>query len=151
MGVCKSPIPDDFTSEYWLFSPRWICDLSNGETVFQDDDRPGEEPKSAWLRLRQYCQENNLSITHMRLEFRSNTQRSLPDDAEGYFFCKGCGAFLFGGGTTLGFYLVGYLKGDKVIVHQYKSPEMILVSTEERLAADCEACLIRSAPKPSGA
>ena len=57
---------DPYISAYADSNPIWIVKLSNGETVYQDDGRPDVEPESAWLRLKQYCEDNNLHKTNMK-------------------------------------------------------------------------------------
>lgn len=36
--------------------------LSNNEIVYLDDGREGSQPASAWLRLKEYCDTNNLRV-----------------------------------------------------------------------------------------
>ena len=65
-----------------------MVDLSSGETIFQDDNRDGCDPSSAWLRLSEYVKENKLSINCMRLRYWDHMV-FLPDSADGYYFSKG--------------------------------------------------------------
>ncbi len=127
---------DDFTREQWLGQARWNVRLSNGEHIFQDDGRPGQE-QSAWLRLAGYVREHNLKIEAMWLQFRNEPPRRLPEMAQGYFFRKSIGAF-FPSGVSYGFYLVGHLKDGVVRVTRWKVPEMILVEEEARDPQDEE-------------
>lgn len=122
---------DEFTREKWLNEARWTALLSNGQTVIQDDGRPGADPASAWLRLGMYVTEMNLKIVGLTLQFRSELPLHMPKDAEGYFFRKSMGAFL-NTGQTFGFYLIGHLANGVIHVRQYKVPEMILVETTTR-------------------
>jgi hypothetical protein len=59
---------------------RWIVSLSNGETVF-DDTRPIEP---TWVRLAEYVKANNLSITGLRVQFKSGLELKLPSGQAGY-------------------------------------------------------------------
>jgi hypothetical protein len=43
---------------------RWVASLSNGETIYEDETK-GERP--SWERLSEYCVDNDLSITNLRL------------------------------------------------------------------------------------
>lgn len=131
--VCKQP--DDYTEEYHLRETYWTVKLSNGEYVMQDDNRPGVEPHSAWLRLAEYVRQNRLSIKEMWVQFRSHVESTLPADADGYFFRKCAMGFLFDN-STYGFYLIGYLHNGKVRVQKWKVPELLLVEEEERDPAD---------------
>ena len=49
----------------------WVAVLSNGLTIYQDDERSGKEPV-AWKRLKEYCQSESLNIVGMHLKFRSH-------------------------------------------------------------------------------
>src|SRR5688500_10269504 len=75
---------------------RWVAVLSNGETVYQDDDRPGIKPESAWIRLGNYVNNRGLHIVALSFQFRSHVI-SLPENADGYYFAKGALAFWGGG------------------------------------------------------
>jgi len=79
---------DDFLEEKTI----WVCQLSNGIMVYQDDNRPNISPSSAWLRLKTYALENKVRITRMFLKFRSHVVE-LPHYADAYFFCKGIARF----------------------------------------------------------
>lgn len=59
---------------------RWVASLSNGETIYEDEKR-GLNP--AWERLAQYCEDNDLSITNLRLHI-ANTEVKLPSGQQGY-------------------------------------------------------------------
>lgn len=59
---------------------RWVASLSNGETIYEDVT-PGEKP--AWERLARYVEDNELSITALRLHI-ANTEVKLPSGQEGY-------------------------------------------------------------------
>jgi hypothetical protein len=59
---------------------RWVASLSNGETIYEDETK-GERP--SWERLSEYCVDNDLSITNLRLNI-VNTEVKLPSGKEGY-------------------------------------------------------------------
>ena len=117
----------------------WIVKLSNGETIFQDDYRPGLGQHSAWIRLGDYCQDHSLKIVGMRLEFRSNKVK-LPDNAEGYFFTKAAGAWI--GLPTDNKYGIGVLKDGEVTITFHLVPELISSGTDVRKQEICGECLI---------
>lgn len=123
----------------------WIAELSNGKTVYYDDNRPGNLIHSAWIRLRYYLKENNLSISSLRLKFRSN-QKLVGQNAEGYFFCKQ----LFGGfgKKGKGFYLTGTVNQGILTVEQWAVPELEWSNKEIREITDTE-CLILN-PQSTG-
>lgn len=138
MFVCKQE--DEFTE----LKARWVAILDNGETILQDDGRPGAEPASAWLRLREYIRDDRLKIRRLYLQHRSNIVTPLPDDAAGYFFCNRAVALLFDN-NTYGFYVVGYLTKDNQIETQvWKVPELLLAETGVRSAEEADLFLIRN-------
>jgi hypothetical protein len=59
---------------------RWIASLSNGETIYENSI---EDELPAWTRLARYVEENDLSITNLRLQI-ANTEVKLPAGQEGY-------------------------------------------------------------------
>ena len=127
----------------------WVVNLNNGETIYQDDERPSVSEHSAWVRLRNYCQATGLYITRMVLQFRSHIEEPLPNDADGYFFChQALGMVGLTGNwrdqttETLGFYVIGYVKDGRLYTQQWKVPELQLGIREER-PLDLESpCLI---------
>jgi len=59
---------------------RWVASLSNGETIYENIIK-GEIP--AWVRLAEYCEDHDLSITALRLNI-ANTTVHVPSGKEGY-------------------------------------------------------------------
>jgi hypothetical protein len=129
---------DEFTFE----KCRWLAHLSNGEIIIQDDGRPGMEPPSAWLRLKEYCKQNNVNIINVSLQFRSNHVSPLPAYADGYFFANKYIAIQ--GGFQGGFYLVGVLINDIIQVHNYSVPALEYSGTEIRKVEDAGDFLIKN-------
>ena len=121
---------DSYVSIYADSNPIWTVTLSNGESVYQDDDRPDVYPESAWARLKIYCEENDLHITDMKIRNKGNVQ-SIESNCDGYFFCKGAGAFLFGGETVHSF-VIGVLKDNTLHVRKWRLPELIFEMEERR-------------------
>ena len=121
---------DSYVSIYADANPIWMVTLSNGESVYQDDDRPDVYPESAWARLKIYCEENDLHITDMKIRNKGNVQ-SIESNCDGYFFCKGAGAFLFGGETVHSF-VIGILKDNTLHVRKWRLPELIFEMEERR-------------------
>ena len=127
--VCQ--IEDQYVSE----RVKWIVQLSDGTYVFQDDERPGVYPYSAWTRLKNHLKGSNKFIVRMHLEFRSNRKENAAmANAQAYFFCKqAIGSIGMGEKDTIGCYLVGNLhENGLVIVQQYRVPELILAGEEYR-------------------
>lgn len=155
---------------------RWIATLNDGREVFADDDRPGIQPASAWIRLNRYIQyENNninalkpvfellpllkskeiligsnslsfLSIVGLRIYFRGR-EAKVPDNQQGYFFSKAAGAVMFGD-VTHQYYIIGYIDNNGVLrTSKYKIPELLLFEEEERqIDVNDERLIINNAP-----
>lgn len=130
MPVCKTV--DDFIRD----KLRWVVELSNGETVYEDDDRPGEDPPSAWVRLRAYCHDNRLHVVGMRLQFRTHIVGVGPDEGipDGFYFVKSAYGIMGVDGRqeNYGAYIAGYLKDGKIFVTRWKTPELEQLGHEVR-------------------
>ncbi len=66
----------------YVQSDRWIAQLSDGTTVFQDKI-PGE--KSAWLRLAEHTRDKKLRITCLQLEAYGSTVLLNNKDVIGWW------------------------------------------------------------------
>jgi len=130
MSVFLSKEFDSYINQYADSNPIWIAELSNGETVYQDDGRPNVKPESGWLRMKQYCEENNLHIESIKVRNRSHIE-DVGSGYDGYFFCKGAGALLFQD-LTVHTFNIGHLKDDKLYVRTWRLPELIPERFEER-------------------
>jgi len=92
---------------------RWIASLSNGETIFEDSrkDRP------TWQRLSEYLEENDLSITQLRVQI-GGLEVKLPKNQEGYIQKKK----IWSTGATSGACIcVGYAQGGLAMIHELGS------------------------------
>ena len=91
---------------------RWIASLSNGETIYEDN-RDGEDP--AWVRLAKYVEQEDISITTLRVQFESGRLINLPAGQDGYIQKKK--AWLTGGqgGVML---CVGYASKGRCLIHE---------------------------------
>jgi hypothetical protein len=115
--VCKAE--DDFIDD----KPRWFVDLTNGERIWMDDDRPGIEPPQAWIRLGLYLQATGADIVRFCLQFRSHLEFPLPENALGYFFSKAALAF-YGDDATILMFLVGFYDGELIQIQAWRTPEL---------------------------
>jgi len=90
---------------------RWIASLSNGETIFEDARR-GAQP--TWVRLKEYLEENGLSITQLRVQI-GGLEVKLPKNQEGYIQKKK----IWSTGATSGACIcVGYAQGGLAMIHE---------------------------------
>ena len=140
MSVFISKSFDSYVNVYADSNPIWIADLSNGETVYQDDGRPDVKPASDWTRLKIYCEENELHITRIKVRNRSHVEEA-GSGYDGYFFCKGAGALLFGD-LTIHTFNIGFLEEGRLRVRTWRLPELIPERFEERDPYESPECLI---------
>lgn len=92
----------------------WVASLSNGETVFQTADIPGE--LSPWQRLLERCREEDIYITQIQMQRNKRTIVGVRQ-ADGYcqfvdFRAEGLRNGQFVRTETL--YGIGSVVGDKV-------------------------------------
>lgn len=141
MQVCTSL--DKWMEDTWVHSTRWVVELSNGETVWQDDGRPGIED-SAWIRLKNYCEYHGLSIKNLRLQFRNNMPDVLYQGGD-FFFSKLVRAHFIsnkGMADNKYFYLIGVTDGDTVKIDKWLIPALVMQETLERNRSECEDNII---------
>ena len=100
----------------------WIAKLSNGETVYQDEDRYGPSDY-AWFRLRNYCKSKKIKIDSILIKFRSHTEKIIDNDGEGVFFRNK---------ALAGFSNPGVIKDGIIKVDHWMVPELIFEETDER-------------------
>ena len=133
---------DSYVAQLMDIKTIWVAELSNGETVFEDDDRPEVTPHSAWERLGNYCRANDLHISNMLLRNRSNVKQIEPD-ADGYCFCKALVGPLYSG-VNQPVYMAGILKqdSDSIEITRWRVPELIEDSVEFRDPLEAGICLI---------
>jgi hypothetical protein len=137
-AVCK--VDDDFVRD----SMRWVVLLSNGETIFEDDNRQGMDPPSAWKRLKAYCGANGLHVVEMWLQFRSNRVMVEPRDADGYFLVKSVYGF-WGDADTHHAYIAGALVDGIVHATKWKVPELTAIEDQVReVDADSDSLIARN-------
>jgi hypothetical protein len=77
----------------------WIVKLSNNTEL--------NSSNLTWQQLHSHIKKDNLAIVQMQLRFRDHVV-SMPDNAKGYFFGKGCVGDL-SGGKTFNFFITGVL------------------------------------------
>lgn len=134
--VCK--VDDDYVYD----RPRWVAELSNGDTIYADDDRPGVEPSSAWQRLRTYCTEGHHHIVRLWVQFRSNRILIEPENAPGYF-CMRNSFGVWGEDESYQAYIIGPYDGDgKANLVRYKTPELAPLDGEVREVMPDDPALI---------
>jgi hypothetical protein len=62
----------------------WVATLSNGEIRKESEPKPGE--RTPWQKLLQYCRENDVKLTSLRLRVGSTTVHAMPQKmCNGYF------------------------------------------------------------------
>ena len=111
--------------------PRWVAILSDETKVYQDDDRPNLEIKSAWIRLKKHVKENKLKIKKVYFQFRSNIFDVFPENAEGYYFSNGVIGQL-SSDYSINLFIFGEIIGDIARIKSIKVPELIVINEENR-------------------
>lgn len=149
-SLCQTPAnlatsQDDYISSLMdqKLQPVWHARLSNGLTIIQDDGRPGMDISSAWIRLGNYCREQQVKIEKLWVKFRSNVVDELPEFADGYFFSKGV-IKTMDSEHCLYSYLIGHQIGNKVYVNRYSTPALILIQQSCRESDGIQEALIRN-------
>ena len=133
---------DDFTREKKLREPRWVATLTDGTEVFQDDDRPGENPGQAWQRLKLWMSSQGwVKLKSLRLEWRGDKIASLPDGAPGYFFRKSILSEV-GGGASQGFYILGHVENGRLKTQRWAVPQMMKLDESWRSLEEASDSLI---------
>lgn len=72
----------------WRF---WVVLLDNGVEVYQTLEDPTLDEPNSWLRLKQFCKDQNCKIASMsfaRQDFNPVAQINLTPQADGYFYSK---------------------------------------------------------------
>lgn len=128
--------------EFIIEKPRWAAELSNGLVAYQDDGRGN--PPSAWLRLKDYLQENKINISNFFLQFRSHVEHPFKQTFPAYFFSKKIAGFSIGGSQE-SILIGGMVKPKIFLVQEWLVPELLLVNTEYRgIALDDERVIKNS-------
>lgn len=135
LNLCSNP-----NDEFIEYQPHWIVTLSDGSKIYQDDDRPGEEIPSAWVRLKEWINHSRLegskiSIIDLHLRFRSNILNPLPKNADGYFFANKIIHFV-GAKEPLKFIVLGYLEDGLIKRRTIKVPELLILQDDIKTLED---------------
>jgi hypothetical protein len=132
MGLCF--IPDDFIAE----KVQWIATLSDGTSVYQDDNRPGEKQPIAWLRLASYIKDKQkelgeFGIEKLQIKFWNHIEEAAPSNALAYYWINGVEAFS-GATRTYYQYVVGSVvaNSEKLQIIKWLVPEILPLEYEER-------------------
>lgn len=118
-----STVVDPYVAVFIDNNPYWVATLSDNTVIYQDDNRPGLEP-SAWLRLRQYCEDNNLNVVNLKLQFAGYQYNAYDGTGDGVYFSRGSSALLGEDLRTWDLYVVGVLRGRYMDVVRYEIPTL---------------------------
>ena len=69
----------------------WVVQLSPGFEVYQTSEDPTLDEPSPWMRLKQFCEDNNVVPINMAFasaDLNPNTQVNLDPLADGYFYSR---------------------------------------------------------------
>lgn len=126
-----------FSYDYFLEEECiWVAKLSDGTTVYQDDNRPGIEPVSAWIRLGEYLKENSDKwIKEIQLKFGTH-EISVAGEKDLYFYSHGLLASVT---KSCGYHIIGWNTNDKEIIRvHYKKPELIITNHDKISIKSCK-------------
>ena len=137
--ICTEP--DLYVAQMFEWGTVWVATLSDGSVVYQDDDRENVEPDSAWERLGMHCRETGEHVVDFYVQNGTN-KIDLGKDKDGYYFCKGAGGFLYGGGHTHHSYVCGVLEDGILGITSYNVPELTVQFKETRDPEQAGICLI---------
>jgi hypothetical protein len=134
MDLCYKE--DDFLIEKCY----WIVKLTNGELVYQDDNRPGLSVSSAWKRLGLFLRENiDIKIESISLKYCSHIVNFPQHENEPiYFYSNGVMQSQGVPSSSSGYHIVGWLINEnEVICNWFKKPELICLREIVKNIADC--------------
>lgn len=134
---------DHWLEEKYEFEAYWVAELSNGETIYQDDYRDGVNPPSAWERLGIYCSEKNLDILKLSVKWRSQNF-TIGQTTDGFFFCRSILGNI-NSKDSIHYYILGTLQNGVLRTVKYRVPDMAKCEEEVRDENTAGICLIRNA------
>jgi hypothetical protein len=139
MKISKSV--DSYIAVYADNNPFWTINLTNGEHIYQDDDRPGLEIASAWKRAKIYIYENSLEIDNVTFRFAGyqyTVYDSKKDDTyDGCYFSRGkVGLLSDANSRTIDVYVAGKVYGHQMSVVKFEVPFLREYENYERLVDD---------------
>jgi len=117
----------------------YIVELSNETIVYEDENRYGPDDK-AWLRLKQYCKENNLNISKVWIQFRSHKELVVENTGDGIFFRRKILGNPFDNNRH--YYVFGLVNANKIHTWHWKVPEVIMEEEDDRDIDGCEEQII---------
>lgn len=112
----------------------WVVELSDNTHAYQDH-RP-----DCWLFLKQHCDENNLTINWLELQFRSHVERI--ESALGYYILNCMTADLMSGIQSHNLNVGRLQQDNNVVVNSWKLPELIIIDSNKRSADKYKHLLI---------
>tara|TARA_R110000824_G_scaffold143199_1_gene310729 strand:+ start:2441 stop:2956 length:516 start_codon:yes stop_codon:yes gene_type:complete len=119
-------------SREWLEqndSAGWQVQLSTGEMVYEDDDRPGFIP-SAWERLCLHCSETGSHIESMWIRFRDHVE-CVGTEQDGFYLFKEIRHHPSWEKPEF-YYIAGVLHDETIHCTKWRLPEILVDSYEKR-------------------
>ena len=113
----------DWRNSPFFDKPVWVATLSNGEEVYQDDGAHPDQENSAWIRLSNYCKQNELDIDVLKARFKSH-EIEVGRNTEGFYFCKAIMGSM-GSSVCTHYYILGVIDKDVVNKTKWIVPEFI--------------------------
>ncbi len=123
--------------EFITGKTHWLVVLSNGEHIYQDDDRPGISPPQAWIRLKNYVERAKLNVDNIFLKQMHVQFEVAPGKAPGYFFINKQIKDWGSKDEGLRLFVIGWFRADGMIIAKHwLVPQLQLVDVDIRNPAD---------------
>jgi hypothetical protein len=108
-------------SDLWRF---WVVILDCGIEIYQTEQNASLDKPNSWLRLKQFCKDNDckiLSMAFARKDLNQTAQIDLRPQADGYFYSRRIRKMLTSNPYWAGHQEkaqgFGELKGDVLTIH----------------------------------
>jgi hypothetical protein len=121
-----------------VFSGGWIASLSNGETVYETN--PEEGKPTPWQALLQKCEDEDIKITMIRLQYGPFMIQAMPEPmCDGYFQAREVQQIVYRN-TMRYLQGIGSVVGDQVFITwaEFTNDRQIYVSSDVRPLESCK-------------
>ncbi len=123
------------THEGWLTEYRkdktciWVrAGLSDGREIYFKDYK-------TWLSIKEFCDEEKLSVCSIKLQYKSHVETINVSDAEAVYLVRSLMGQI--GGETKNYYTVGRLVDGVVFKSRWLTPELV---EEEKIEDSLDNC-----------
>jgi len=104
-------------------------------TELSDDGKIYFSEYKTWLKVKELCEEQQLSVSRLQLQFRSHVVDVEIEGAEALYLIRSVRGSL--GGESKDYMTVGKIKSDSVKKDMWLIPELIIEETFEETIDNC--------------